>query len=71
VAHIVAQADEVRARLEQVGQEGQTGGRLRVQQFQQLRDLDDGAGADDTNAKGLADGEFEAVWGSERVDVQD
>jgi hypothetical protein len=39
VADVVAQRDQVCAALEQVAEEADAGGRLRVENFKQLRDL--------------------------------
>lgn len=68
MADVVAERDEVCAGLEQVGQEGETLGRLRVDELEQLRHLDDGGRADDADAEALGDGELEA-FRVRRVDV--
>ena len=71
LADIVREGDEEGGRLEQVGEEGDAGRGLRVDELEELRDLDDGAGADDANAETFADGEFEAVGVVDWVDVED
>jgi hypothetical protein len=70
MAHIVRERDEVRARFEQVREERETVGGLRVEQLEQLGDLDDGGGADDADAEAFGDGELDAFRGAE-VDVVD
>lgn len=69
IAHVVRQRDEVRARLEQVRQKRHALGGLGLEQLEDLRDLDDGRGADDANAQALADGELDAL-GVFDVDVE-
>lgn len=60
VAVVVGEGDEVGARLEEVGQEGDALSRARVGKLQDLGNLDDGGGGDDADAQALADGELEA-----------
>lgn len=60
VAVVVGEGDEVRARLEYVGEEGDAVGGLGADELEDLRHLDDGGGADDANAEALGDGELEA-----------
>lgn len=68
---IVRQADDVGAGLEEVGEERDALGALGAEELDQLRDLDDGGGADDADAETLADGELEAFRVIDRVDVLD
>ena len=70
MADVVAQADEVRARLEQVREEAETLCRLRVEQLEQLGDLDDARCADDADAQTLANAQLHALSRSQ-VDVMD
>lgn len=70
MAGVVAEADEVRAGLEQVREEAQALCRLRVEQLQQLGHLDDAGCADDGDAQALADAELDAL-GRAEVDVVD
>lgn len=70
VPDIICQADEVARRLEQVAQEGNALGGLGVEEFEQLWDFDDAARADDADAEGFGDGEFEALRVGQ-VDVVD
>lgn len=67
--HVVRKADQVAAALEQVREERNAIGRLRVEDLEKLRDLDDGGSGDDTDTETFADGKLEAVGGSEGVDV--
>jgi hypothetical protein len=67
---VVGEGDEEGGGFEEVGEEGDAGGGLRVDELEELRDLDDGTGADDADAEAFGDGEFEAVGVVERVDVQ-
>lgn len=60
-ANIVRQADQVCRRLEEVAEEGDAGRGLRVHELENLGDLDDGAGADDSNAEAFGDGELDAL----------
>lgn len=61
MAHVVAQADEVCAALEQVRQKAQALGGLRVDELEELRHLDDARRADDADSETLGDGELEAL----------
>lgn len=61
IAEVVGEGDEVRAGFEEIGQEGDTFGRLGADKLEDLRHLDDGGGGDDADAEALADGELEAV----------
>lgn len=70
LAHIVGQGDEVRGRLEEVGEEGDARGGFRVDELEQLWDFDDGGGAYDADAEAFGDGELEARGGAE-VEVVD
>lgn len=69
-AHIVGKANEVGARLEQVREEREALCRLRVEQLEQLRHLDNGRGADDANAQALGNGQLDA-FGCAEVHVVD
>lgn len=71
MANIIAQANKVGAALKQVGQKADAGRRLRVEKLKELWDFDDRACANDADAQGFGDGEFEAVRGREGIDVED
>lgn len=60
-ANIIRQADQVCGRLEKVAEEGDAGRGLRVDELEDLGDLDDGAGADDADSEAFGDGEFDAL----------
>ena len=60
VADVVSQGDQIRARLEEVGQERHAFGRLGLDELEDLRDLDDGSGGDDADTQTLRDGKLEA-----------
>lgn len=68
VAHIIAQANQVRAALQHVRQERKTFCGLRVDELEQLRDFDDGGGPDDADAETFGDAEFH-TGGVGEVDV--
>lgn len=54
---IVRERDQERCCFQRVAEERNAGRRLRVQQFQDLGDLDDGGSADDAEAHRFGDGE--------------
>lgn len=60
MTRIVRQRDEEAGRLEHVRNEAKPLGGLRVDELQQLRDLDDGRGGDDADAERFGDGELHA-----------
>lgn len=70
MADVIAEADEVRAALEQVREETETLCGLGVDELEQLGHLDDGGGADDADAQTLGDGKLDALGGSQ-VDIVD
>lgn len=55
VPHAVRQRDKQAGGFEGVGHKGDAGGGARVDELQDLRDLDDGAGTDNSNTEGLRD----------------
>jgi len=61
IAEVVGEGDDVGGSLEKVGEDADAGGRLAVEQLEDLWDLDDGGGADNAEAEGLGDGKLEAL----------
>lgn len=57
VAHAIGERDEQAGGFKRVGYERDTGGRARVDQLQDLRNLDHSTGANDGDAESLGDGE--------------
>lgn len=68
MADVVAQRDEVCAGLQDIGEEREAFSGLRVQQLEELRDLDDRGCADDTDSKTFRDGELDTL-GLGEIDV--
>lgn len=71
MANIISQRNQITPALEQVRQKADTLCGLRVEDLEQLRDLDDGRRSDDTDTEAFADGELDAVGRRKRVDVED
>lgn len=59
-ANIVRQADQVCRRLQEVAEEGDTRRGFRVDELEDLGNLDDGAGANDADSEAFGDGELDA-----------
>ena len=68
---VVGEGDEEGGGFEEVGEEGDAGGGLGVEEFEELRDLDDGGGADYADAEAFAYCEFEAVGVVYGIEVED
>ena len=60
VAHVIHQRDHQTGSFQQVADETDALGGARIDQFDHLRDFDDGGGGDDSEAEGFGDGEFHA-----------
>lgn len=61
IAHVVGQRDEVRARLEEVGEEGDSLGGPGADELEDLGHLDDGRGGNDADAEALGDAELQTL----------
>ena len=61
VADVVGERDEETRRLEDVGGEAEALGRAGLEEFEDLRDLDDGGGGDDGKTEGFGDRERKAI----------
>lgn len=70
MAEVVCERDEVCGRLQEVGEEGDSGCRARLNELDNLRNLDDGRGGDNTDSKAFRDSELEAFCVS-KVDVEE
>ena len=68
---VVGEGDEEGGGFEEVGEEGDTRCGLRVEEFEELWDLDYGTGADDADAETFAYCEFEAVRVVYGIEVED
>lgn len=69
-AHIISERDKIGGSLEEVGREGQALGGLGGEQFEELRNFDDGGDEEDPDAEGFGEGEAEA-GGVGEVKVED
>ena len=68
MAHVICEGDEVCGCFEKVGEEGDSGTGPGVDQLDDLGDLDNGTGSNNTDSETFGDGEFDTFAGVE-IDV--